>query len=75
MGQDFEIGERVRVMSKHWLRGGHVGTVVAFDIEKQSCRWTVAFDKAFPGTGFMEEIDGGMKQCLCMDGNQLEKVL
>ena len=73
--QDFEIGDRVRVASKHWRRGGHVGTIVAFDIEKQSCRWMVAFDEAAPGMGFTEEIDGKPRQCLCMDGNQLEKIL
>lgn len=75
MGQDFDIGERVRVVSKHWLRGGHVGTIEAFDIEKLSCKWTVAFDKETINGGFMEEIDGEMRQCLCMDGNQLERIL
>ncbi len=74
MGQEFEMGDRVRVTHKHWRRGGHIGTIVAFDIEKQACRWTVAFDIAFPGGGFTEEVNREWKQCLNMDASQLEKI-
>ena len=52
----FAVGDRVRVVRRHWLRAGHEGFIVAYE---PTCinNWVVQFDTSYPGGG--------------IDGNQL----
>jgi hypothetical protein len=48
-----EIGNRVKVHSRHWLRAMDEGIIVDFRPDRES-HWLVQFNKIFPGGG----IDG-----------------
>ena len=46
----FNVGDRVSVSPKHWLRANQVGVVMEFDGDKDK-PWRVEFEQAFEGGG------------------------
>lgn len=49
----FMVGDRVRIVRRHWLRSGHEGLIIACEPKRQNI-WLVEFDTSYPGGG----IDG-----------------
>jgi hypothetical protein len=50
------VGEQVKIVPQHWLRGGEIGRLVRFEQRGQN-NWLVKFEDSYPGGG--------------IDGNQL----
>jgi hypothetical protein len=51
--QRFGLGEKVKIVPQHWLRGGEIGRLIRFEQRGQN-NWLVKFDTSYPGGG----IDG-----------------
>ena len=51
--QRFGLGEKVKIVPQHWLRGGEIGHLIRFEKRGQN-NWLVQFDTSYPGGG----IDG-----------------
>jgi hypothetical protein len=49
----FALGERVKIVPQHWLRGGEIGRLIRFEQRGQN-NWLVKFETSYPGGG----IDG-----------------
>ena len=46
----FAVGDRVRIVRRHWLRSGHEGFIIACEPKRQNI-WLVEFDTSYPGGG------------------------
>jgi hypothetical protein len=60
------LGDRVKIVPQHWLRGGEIGRVIRFEQRGQN-NWLVKFDTCYPGGG----IDGDK---LWFDSRELTSV-
>lgn len=50
-----KVGQRVKIDSKHWLRGDQIGVVIAENGDRRSGDYSyIQFEKKYPGGG----IDG-----------------
>ena len=46
----FVLGERVKIVPQHWLRGGEIGRLIRFEQRGQN-NWLVKFETSYPGGG------------------------
>lgn len=67
----FEIGQWVKVSTRHWKRPNEVGIVKDILTGEKACPYLVVFSKVHPGGGFTDKRFKG--QCLRLDETDLER--
>lgn len=60
------VGNHVKIISQHWLRGGEIGKVIQFE-QRGKNNWLIQFESKYPGGG----IDGDK---LWLDQNEFSVI-